>query len=64
MTPVVARCGAYAWDELRYSVSWKAYCFVDEAERDAWRDHTDDLDLATVLDALVADLHRRGGRSG
>ena len=34
----------YDWDELRFSVSWKAYCFADEAERDAWRDHTDDLD--------------------
>jgi hypothetical protein len=53
---------AYAWGELRYSVSWKAYCFVDARERDAWRDHTDDLDLAAVLDALVADLSRRGQR--
>lgn len=51
---------AYEWSELRYSVSWKAYCFVDAGERDAWRDHTDDLALDTVLDALVADLHRRG----
>jgi len=50
----------YAWSELRYSVSWKAYCFVDAAERDSWRDHTDDLELAPVLDALVADLGRRG----
>ena len=32
---VVAR---YAWDELRFSVSWKAYCFADAAERDAWRE--------------------------
>ena len=28
----------YDWDELRFSVSWKAYCFADEDERDAWRD--------------------------
>ena len=33
----------YDWDELRFSVSWKAYCFADEAERDAWRTHADDL---------------------
>ena len=33
----------YRWDELRFSISWKAYCFADEAERDAWRTHTDDL---------------------
>ncbi len=50
----------YRWRDLRYSVSWKAYCFADEAERDAWRTHAADLDLATVLDALVADLERRG----
>jgi hypothetical protein len=50
----------YAWRDLRYSVSWKAYCFVDEAERDAWRAHSADLELTTVLDALVADLERRG----
>jgi hypothetical protein len=49
-----------AWRDLRYSVSWKAYCFVDEDERDAWREHSADLELATVLDALVADLGRRG----
>jgi hypothetical protein len=50
----------YPWRDLRYSVSWKAYCFADDAERDAWRAHSADLELATVLDALVADLARRG----
>ncbi len=50
----------YAWDELRFSVSWKAYCFADARERDVWRDHTDDLELATVLDTLVDDLAGRG----
>jgi hypothetical protein len=50
----------YDWDDLRFSVSWKAYCFRDEAERDAWRDHADDLTLTTVVDRLVADLHERG----
>jgi len=50
----------YRWEELRFSVSWKAYCFADVGERDAWRDHSDDLELATVLDALVADLTSRG----
>jgi hypothetical protein len=52
----------YAWDQLRFSVSWKAYCFVDAVEREAWRDHTEDLDLPIVLDALVADLAHRGHR--
>jgi hypothetical protein len=50
----------YAWDALRFSVSWKAYCFVDERERDAWREHTNDLTLDVVLDRLVDDLRARG----
>ena len=50
----------YDWDALRFSVSWKAYCFRDEAERDAWRDHADDLTLDRVVDRLVADLRERG----
>lgn len=53
---------SYEWGELRFSVSWKAYCFVDAGERDAWRDHTDDLALPVALDTLVADLVRRGHR--
>ncbi len=54
---VIAR---YAWDDLRFSVSWKAYCFADAAERDAWREHRDDLSLEPVLDRLVDDLRARG----
>ena len=54
----------YGWDELRFSVSWKAYCFADEAERDAWREHTDDLSLDAILDTLVADLRARGRITG
>src|SRR5262249_13827769 len=23
----------YGWEEVRFSISWKAYCFADEAER-------------------------------
>jgi hypothetical protein len=54
----------YPWDELRFSISWKAYCFTDEAERDAWRTHTDDLDLDTTLATLVDDLRERGRING
>jgi hypothetical protein len=54
----------YPWDELRFSISWKAYCFTDEAERDAWRTHTDDLDLDTTLATLVDDLRARGRING
>ena len=52
--------GRYRWDDMRFSVSWKAYCFRDEAERDAWRDHSRDLDIDTVLQWLCADLQKRG----
>ncbi len=52
--------GRYQWDDMRFSISWKAYCFHDEAERDAWREHTRDLDSGAVLDTLCADLRERG----
>lgn len=58
---VVAR---YRWDDLRFSVSWKAYCFADEAERRAWRAHADDLALDPILARLVDDLRARGRLSG
>ncbi len=58
-----AVAATYDWDELRLSVSWKAYCFADPADRDRWRDHTEDLDVDTVLDTLVADLAERGVES-
>ena len=47
---------SYDTSDLRYSVSWKAYCFADEAERDAWAGHRDDLTLDHILDTLEADL--------
>jgi hypothetical protein len=50
----------YRWDELRFSVSWKAYCFRDDVERATWRDHADDLTLDVILDWLVDDLVARG----
>jgi hypothetical protein len=51
---------SYDVDALRFSVSWKAYCFPDEAARDRWRDHTDDLDVDKIVDTLVDDLRDRG----
>jgi hypothetical protein len=50
----------YHWDDLRFSVSWKAYCFADTAERDRWRDHADDLTRDRIIDTLVSDLAARG----
>jgi hypothetical protein len=55
-TTEVAR---YRWDELRFSVSWKAYCFEDEHQRDTWRANTDDLNLNVVLNTFIADLRAR-----
>jgi hypothetical protein len=55
---------SYAWDDLRFSISWKAYCFADDAERRAWQEHSDDLQLDAILDRLVADLRARGRLRG
>jgi hypothetical protein len=54
---VVAR---YDWDDMRFSVSWKAYCFRDEGEREAWKTGADDLEIETVLERLCDDLRERG----
>jgi hypothetical protein len=55
---------SYRWDELRFSVSWKAYCYEDERERQVVERHEDDLELGGILDALEADLRRRGRLAG
>jgi len=56
--------GVTTWDDMRYSVLWKAYCFKDEAERTVWRDHTDDLTLDAVLEKLMAELRARAAAAG
>lgn len=55
--------GTYAWHDMRFSVSWKAYCFVDEAEREAWRaseSAEEALPLESILHTLLVDLVERG----
>ena len=54
----------YTWDDLRFSVSWKAYCFADDAERRDWADHADDLSLEVILGRLEDDLRERGVLAG
>ena len=54
----------YGWDDLRFSVSWKAYCFADDAERRDWADHADDLTLEVILGRLEDDLRERGDLIG
>jgi hypothetical protein len=49
---------------LRFSVSWKAYCYEDESERRRVAEHDDDLELQTILDTLERDLRDRGELSG
>lgn len=55
---------SFAEDDLRYSVSWKAYCFEDDADRDRWAHHTEDLDLDTIVATLAADLRDRDALDG
>jgi hypothetical protein len=50
----------YRWDDLRLSISWKAWCFADEAEVSANDAHTDDLTLDEILAVFVDDLRQRG----
>ena len=50
----------YSWSDLRYSISWKAYCFKDEAEKATWSDQSDDLTLDRILNVLEAALRSRG----
>jgi hypothetical protein len=52
--------GTYRFGDLRFSVSWKAYCYADERERELVERHEDDLELGFILDALERDLRSRG----
>jgi hypothetical protein len=54
----------YDWPELRYSISWKAYCFKDEHEEAAWREGTNDLAVDFILDQLEAALRSCGTLDG
>lgn len=48
--------GGWGSDELRYSISWKAQCFADEAERRETLEHSDDLDHPAIMRRLLAGL--------
>ncbi len=54
----------YTWPELRYSISWKAYCFRNEDEEGLWRDGGDDLSMEFILDRLETELRRLGMLDG
>ncbi len=54
----------YDWSELRYSISWKAYCFADDGERKAFENGHDVLDLESILNRLEKELRHRGALTG
>jgi len=47
-------------EDVRVSILWKALTFGDDREARIYDDHEDDLDLATMVDTLRADLAERG----
>lgn len=50
----------YSWSDVRLSISWKAFVFANDQERELWTTHTDDLDGDTALAMLVEDMVARG----
>ncbi|MEH6591658.1 MAG: hypothetical protein V7746_15465 [Halioglobus sp.] len=54
----------FDWPQLRYSISWKAYCFSDDEAEVKWREGDEDLTLEQILDTLDVELRRRGVLSG
>jgi hypothetical protein len=58
--PAEAPVARYRPDEVRFSVSWKAYCYRDDEERRIADEHRDDLSLERILDTLAHDLRARG----
>lgn len=50
----------YGWDDLRFSVSWKAYCYADEAARRRVAERQDELSRKEALARLIEDLRARG----
>jgi len=57
--PSEAPLARYRWPEVRFSVSWKAYCYRNEAERRLVDEHRDDLTLDGILETLRKDLRAR-----
>jgi hypothetical protein len=50
----------HRWGDLRFSVSWKAYCYADPAEERAVLEHSDDVTRAHAITTLVGELRERG----
>ena len=54
--------GHYDEGRIRASVLWKAYCFRNQAEADAFTSGSDNLQPAQIVDIFQKDLKRRGIR--
>jgi hypothetical protein len=54
--------GEYPAGGIRASVLWKAYCFRDQAEADAFTSGSDNLTPGQIVDLFQQDLKRRGIR--
>ena len=50
----------HSFDEVRVSLSWKAFVFDDAEEAGVFDQHLDDLDEATLVATLTDDCARRG----
>ncbi|WP_420639096.1 hypothetical protein [Candidatus Poriferisocius sp.] len=50
----------HAFDEVRVSLSWKAFVFTDDHEAEVFDQRLDDLDEATLVATLAEDCARRG----
>jgi len=46
--------------KVRLSVLWKGYCFKNEAEAEAYDDHSNDLNKDLIIDIFCEDLSARG----
>ncbi|MEH6405246.1 MAG: hypothetical protein V7750_17865, partial [Sneathiella sp.] len=49
----------FAFDQVRVSVLWKAYCFKDQAMAASYDDHSFDLTPQMIADIFCADLKSR-----
>jgi hypothetical protein len=55
---------SYPRGALRFTISWKMFCFRDMAERDAWHADGDRLTHDTIVRILTDDLVARGILAG
>jgi hypothetical protein len=53
----------FGWADLRYSISWKGYCFDSPASHQKWLVGEDSLTIAQVQHIFEDDLAQRGIRN-